>query len=147
MVWECKFHKRYLSFRVSRTLITYANMRVKALMENSKEGDRGWQQRNTEETGINRNGKMKKHIKKEEEKKKTIIKDRTEFFLLTPWSLKGLNEEAVPCCYRLDPWKKVSYWTDCEVLPKKREVKSYKIQDLISCQRKILKTCSGNTAN
>jgi len=41
MVWDHKFHKRYFSFRVSRTLITYANMRVKALMESKKEEDRG----------------------------------------------------------------------------------------------------------
>jgi hypothetical protein len=47
---------------------------------------------------------MKKDNKKEEEKKKKIIiKDRTEFFLLAPWGLKGLGEEAVTCCYRLDP--------------------------------------------
>ena len=59
--------------------------------------------KNTEETGINRNGKMKKDNKTEEQKKKIIIKDRTEFFLLTPWGLKCLSEEAVTCCYRLDP--------------------------------------------
>lgn len=88
---------------------------------------------------------MKKHNKKEE-KKKITIKDRTEFFPLTPWGLKGLSEESLTCCYRLDPWKKVSYWTDCDILPKRREVKSYKIQNLISCQMKILKICSGNSA-
>ena len=91
-----------MSFRVSRTLITYANVRVKALVENKKKGIED-DNKNTEKTGINRNGKMKKDNKKEEEKKKIIIKDRTEFFLLTPWGLKCLSEEAVTCCYRLDP--------------------------------------------
>jgi hypothetical protein len=87
---------------------------------------------------------MKKDNIKEEEKKKIIIEDR----ILSPYALGSERFKRRNCHMLLQtrPAREALYWTECEVLPKKRETKSYKTQNLILCQRKVLKISSGNTA-
>jgi hypothetical protein len=112
-------------------------------MENKKEGDQEQQQRKMKKR-INRNGKMQKYNIKEEEKKKIIIEDG----ILSPNALGSERFKRRICHMLLQtrPAKEGLCWTEYDVLPKKREAKSYKTQDLVLCQRKVLKISSGNSA-